>query len=106
MAPFNRRHITGAFEFAQVGRVGRRSGGSRSRSMIKRSKSLILTKPFDLVFAGSITSHLCDPLRGLDRFGVTTPGGTCIVSAPFVDADEQTPTLMIGHHPNRLVGNE
>jgi SAM-dependent methyltransferase len=102
MAAFTRRHITGAFEFAHTAR------GSKVRPVSTTIYDISLEKleadrPFDLVFAGSITSHLRDPLRGFDRFfEVTAPGGHCIVSAPFVGADEQTPTLiMVTGDPDR-----
>jgi hypothetical protein len=41
-------------------------------------------KKFDIVFAGSVTSHLKNTISALERLHSVT-AGTCIVSTPFID---------------------
>jgi tRNA (mo5U34)-methyltransferase len=86
---FTRRHITGAFHHACAMR------GSRVKA---KTIGVYDIKPeefdnnlFDLVFAGSITSHLRDPILAFERLRSVT-SGTCIIAAPVFDA---MPTLPV-----------
>ena len=76
--------IKGAFNFAHSTRKSKVT--KVATSVYNLSPSLFGGKTFDLVFAGSITSHLKSPILALERLhSVTSDSGTCIVSAPFLD---------------------
>lgn len=83
---FTEHHITGAFKFAH------RLRGSKVRPVTTTIYNIspeTVGGQFDVVFAGSVTSHLRDPILGMERFrSVTKPGGLCVVSAPYVGLDE------------------
>jgi tRNA (mo5U34)-methyltransferase len=80
-------HIRGAFKYAHEIRKSRVK--PVDANVYDLSPSMFGRK-FDLVFAGSITSHLKNPSGAMDHLlSVTAPGGTCIVSAPFIDIVEQ-----------------
>lgn len=79
--------IKGAFNFAHATRKSKVK--KVAASVYDLSPALFDGKKFDLVFAGSITSHLKSPLVGLENlYSVTADAGTCIVSAPFLDVVE------------------
>jgi tRNA (mo5U34)-methyltransferase len=93
---YNKKFIRGSFFYAR----------DRLRSKVKDitctvydlDPDLFGGHKFDLVFAGSITSHLSDIVGGLKRLrSVTADGGLCIVSAPFLDVPEvrSIPTLSL-----------
>lgn len=94
-AAFDEKHITGAFNFAH--RV-RRSKVKKVTTSIYEIDEAKLGGKFDLIFAGSVTSHLRDPIRGMERFrAVTKDDGVCIVSAPYIGLDESLPLCaMVG----------
>jgi tRNA (mo5U34)-methyltransferase len=86
-AAYSVRHITGAFEFARKARRSVVKGVFAN--VYELSPALFGNQQFDLVFAGSITSHLRDPVRALERMhGVTRAGGMCVVAAPCFDSKE------------------
>lgn len=81
-------HIRGAFKYAHAARKSRVT--PVDANVYEISPAMFGGKKFDLVFAGSITSHLKNPSGAMDRLlSVTAPGGKCIVSAPFIDLVEQ-----------------
>lgn len=91
---FNRREIVGAFEFAHRVRA----------SHVRTVRSTVYHlhpgqfggEKFDLVFAGSISSHVRDPILAFERLhGVTR--GQCIVAAPAFDipAVDRIPMLAL-----------
>lgn len=90
---FNRREIYGAFEFAH------RVRGSRVKGVWSTAYQLdpqALGGKFDLVFAGSISSHVRDPILAMEKlYGVT--GGECVLAAPVFDipAVAQLPMLAL-----------
>jgi tRNA (mo5U34)-methyltransferase len=91
---FNRREIYGAFDFAHGVR------GSRVRSVrttvYDLGPQLFGGEKFDLVFAGSISSHVRDPILALERLhGVTR--GECVLASPAFDipAVEKLPMLAL-----------
>lgn len=92
---WNRKYVTGAFELAHL---ARRSSVKKVTSAIYDMSRETVGGPFDLVFAGSITSHLRDPVLGMERFrALTKPDGLCVVSAPYVGVDESLPlAAMVG----------
>jgi SAM-dependent methyltransferase len=94
-AAFTRRHITGAFHFSHA---VRRSNVELVTSSIYEIAPETVGADFDIVFAGSITSHLRDPILGMERLRtVTAPNGVCIVSAPYIGLDEALPlAAMVG----------
>lgn len=78
---FNRCEIYGAFEFAH------RVRGSRVKSVWSTVYDLDpgqLGGKFDLVFAGSISSHVRDPVLAMERLYAVT-GGACVLAAPVFD---------------------
>jgi tRNA (mo5U34)-methyltransferase len=86
-ADYEEFFIRGAFNYAHEMR----------KSRVKRvdataydlSPALFADKKFDLVFAGSITSHLKSPIVAFEKLhSVTADTGTCVVSAPFLDLVE------------------
>lgn len=94
-AAFTERFITGAFNFAHA---VRKSTVEKRTTTIYGISPETVGGPFDLVFAGSVTSHLRDPILGLERLRtVTAPDGLCVVSAPFVDIHPDIPAAaMVG----------
>lgn len=92
---FTHRHITGAFNLAHA---ARKSKVKPATTTIYNISPETVGGPFDLVFAGSVTSHLRDPILGLERFrSVVKPDGLCVVSAPYVGIDESLPlAAMVG----------
>lgn len=80
-------HIRGAFKFAHA--TLKSKVKPVDANVYELSPAMFGGKKFDLVFAGSITSHLKNPVGAMDHLlSVTAPGGTCIVSAPFIDLVE------------------
>jgi tRNA (mo5U34)-methyltransferase len=76
---FTRQHITGAFEFARTARKS--TVESVLVSAYKMAPEAFGGKTFDLVFAGSITSHLRDPILAFEKIRKLTRR-KCIVAAP------------------------
>lgn len=75
-------HINGAFRFA------RRTRGSKVEektiNVYDLNPQAFGDKKFDLVFAGSIASHVRDPVLAFQRLRSVTKG-TCVVAAPSFD---------------------
>ena len=81
---FNHREIYGAFDFAH------RVRGSRVKTAWTTAYELdpaALGGKFDLVFAGSISSHVRDPILAFEKLYEVT-GGECVVAAPTFKIDE------------------
>jgi tRNA (mo5U34)-methyltransferase len=95
VAAFTHKNITGAFKLAYA---ARRSTVEPVTTTIYNISPETVGDNFDIVFAGSVTSHLRDPILGLERFrSVVAPDGVCIVSAPYVGVDESLPlAAMVG----------
>ena len=95
VAAFTHKHITGAFNLAHAS-LG--SAVEHVSTTIYNISPETVGDNFDIVFAGSVTSHLRDPILGLERFrSVTAPEGVCIVSAPYIGIDESLPlAAMVG----------
>lgn len=96
VAAFTEHQITGAFHFAHAAR------GSKVKAVTANIYDIAPDKvpgsPFDLVFCGSILSHLRDPMRALASLrSVTAPDGLCIVAAPFLNLKDpvQYPTMWL-----------
>lgn len=79
---FTIQHITGAFEFARTVKNSRVI--SKLINVYDLSPEAFGNQKFDLVFAGSITSHLRDPILAFERLHAVTKR-TCIVAAPTFD---------------------
>jgi tRNA (mo5U34)-methyltransferase len=84
---FDEYHITGAFHFAHA--------ALRSRvkpvtiGIYDIGPDTLKQAPFDVVFCGSVTSHLRDPVRALENLrSVTADDGVCIVASPYIGLDE------------------
>jgi tRNA (mo5U34)-methyltransferase len=86
---FTRRNISGAFNFAHAVRQ------SAVRSKTVRAYDIspeTVGGLFDLVFAGSITSHIRDPILALERLrSVTRADGVCILASPYIEIEESVP---------------
>lgn len=95
MDAYTRRYITGAFDFAHA---ARNSNVTSKIASIYDVRPETVGGPFDIVFAGSVTSHLRDPILGLERLrSVIAPDGLCVVSAPFIDIQPDLPVAaMVG----------
>lgn len=90
------RGITGAFHFAK--RVKGSQVVEKTINVYGLSPEALGGHKFDIVFAGSITSHLRDPVLAFERLRSVTRG-TCIVAAPSFEIAE------VAAHPMlRLVG--
>lgn len=95
MNAWTEKHITGAFNLAHKVR------GSKVKPVTTTIYNIApetVGEGFDLVFAGSVTSHLRDPILGLERFrSVIASDGLCVVSAPHIGLDESLPlAAMVG----------
>jgi tRNA (mo5U34)-methyltransferase len=98
---FDEHHITGAFHFAHA--------ALRSRvkpvtiGIYDIGPDTLKQAPFDLVFCGSVTSHLRDPVRALENLrSVTANDGLCIVASPYLDLDERSSLMaMVTGDPDR-----
>ena len=90
---FSRREIWGAFEFAKEFKGSNVLGKFLNVYDISPAT---LGRTFDLVFAGSITSHLRDPIRALECLHSVTRG-MCIVCAPMIEIPkmESVPTMAL-----------
>jgi len=87
MPNFEEYFIRGAFNYAHEARQSKVK--KVDASVYDLSPMLFDGKKFDIVFAGSITSHVKSPVVALEKlFSVTADTGTCIVSAPFLDVVE------------------
>src|SRR6266508_3546048 len=89
---YTRRHITGAFHHAYAMRGSRLKAKTIGVYDIRPEE--FENSPFDLVFAGSITSHLRDPILALERLRSVT-SGTCLIAAPAVGVVETLPTMVL-----------
>ena len=88
---FSETFIHGAFEFAKEMRKS--DVQSKFINVYDLSPDAFDGKKFDIVFGGSITSHLRDPLLAFERlFSVTKT--KCIVSAPSFDSTPIQAPLM------------
>jgi len=79
---FTRRYVTGAFHFAHAAR--RSKVKAQTMNVYQIGPERFGNKLFDLVFAGSITSHLRDPMLALEKIRSVT-AGKCIVAAPCIN---------------------
>jgi SAM-dependent methyltransferase len=75
-------HISGAFRFAKAARGSRVE--EKTINVYDLDPAAFDGRKFDLVFAGSIASHLRDPILAFERLRSVT-AGTCIVAAPSFD---------------------
>jgi SAM-dependent methyltransferase len=75
-------HINGAFRFAKRARGSKVE--EKTINVYDLDPSAFGDKKFDLVFAGSIASHLRDPVLAFERLRSVTDG-TCVVAAPSFD---------------------
>lgn len=83
-ADYEDYYIKGAFNYAHEVRQSKVTKVNATAYEV--SPSLFGGQKFDLVFGGSITSHLKSPILALESLhSVTADTGTCIVSAPFLD---------------------
>jgi tRNA (mo5U34)-methyltransferase len=92
---FTEKHITGAFNFAHA------VLGSRVRKVTTTIYDISpesVGGKFDVVFGGSVTSHLRDPILGLEKLRhVTADNGVCVVAAPYLGLHEEIPlAAMVG----------
>jgi tRNA (mo5U34)-methyltransferase len=78
-ASYSVTHITGAFDFAH--RVLGSNVVGRLINVYDLSPSAFAGEKFDLVFAGSIASHVRDPILAFEKLRSVTKG-KCIVAAP------------------------
>jgi hypothetical protein len=75
-------HISGAFRFAKAARGS--SVEEKTVNVYELDPAVFGGRKFDLVFAGSIASHLRDPILAFERLRSVTKG-SCIVAAPSFD---------------------
>jgi SAM-dependent methyltransferase len=75
-------HINGAFRFAKRARESKVE--EKTINVYDLDPSAFGDEKFDLVFAGSIASHLRDPVLAFERLRSVTKG-TCVVAAPSFD---------------------
>ena len=88
---FSERHVYGAFEFAKYKRNSKVH--SKYINVYELGPDAFGGKKFDIVFGGSITSHLRDPILAMERlFSVTKT--KCIVSVPCFGSDQSDAPLM------------
>jgi tRNA (mo5U34)-methyltransferase len=79
---FSVREITGAFDFARS--VKKSQVISKLINVYDLSPDVFGGDKFDLVFAGSILSHVRDPILALERLYSVTKH-SCVVAAPVFD---------------------
>ncbi len=80
---YTRRHITGAFDFAHMALASKVI--PKTVNVYNISPTTV-GGPFDLIFMGSLTSHLRDCMRAFERLrNVIRPGGLCIIASPSID---------------------
>lgn len=79
---YSNAQIFGAFEFARE--VRQSTVQSRLANVYDLSPELFGGKTFDMVFLGSLMSHLRDPIRALERARSVTKG-FCVVAAPTIE---------------------
>jgi hypothetical protein len=72
-------HVNGAFHFARS--LRRSNVEARTINVYDLDPSRLDGRRFDVVFAGSIASHLRDPIRAFERLRSMTRG-VCVVAAP------------------------
>ena len=82
MESFDIKNIYGAFEFAR--RVRKSKVISKSIRVYELRPEAFGEQKFDLVFAGSITSHLRDPIGALERIYSVTKD-LAVISTPVFD---------------------
>ncbi len=88
---FSEKFIFGSFEYARQTRGSKVEG--KYINVYDLSPEAFSGRTFDIVFAGSITSHLRDPMLAMERlFSVTKT--KCIVSAPTFEIDGSDAPLM------------
>jgi tRNA (mo5U34)-methyltransferase len=81
----NKSPVGGAFHYAHAVRGSRVE--ARTINVYDLDPAQFEGRRFDLVFAGSIASHLRDPILAFERLRSVTRG-TCIVAAPSFDIPE------------------
>jgi SAM-dependent methyltransferase len=91
---FHQDHVSGAFHFAKS--VRHSKVDARTINVYDLDPSRLDGRRFDLVFAGSIASHVRDPVLAFERLRSVT-GSTCIVAAPSFDipAVSDLPTMAL-----------
>ena len=93
---FSKQTIWGAFEFAK--KIKESKVKSKYLNAYDLNPSEFDGEKFDLVFCGSITSHLRDPILVLEKMhSVVSPGGKCIIAAPIIKVlmEEKLPTMSL-----------
>jgi len=88
----NRRYVSGAFHYAHEMRGSRVK--AKSISAYDLHPSAFNNNRFDLVFAGSITSHLRDPILALERLRAVT-SNLCIIAAPSIGVLPDIPMMAL-----------
>ncbi len=91
---YSRQQITGAFEFARWQRKSKVK--AKLINAYHLSPEAFDGQKFDVVFAGSITSHLRDPILAFEKLHSVTRG-KCIISAPTFEiaGTEQVPLMWL-----------
>jgi len=79
---FTSKHISGAFRFAK--QVLGSSVEEKTINVYELDPDRFDGRKFDIVFAGSVTSHLRDPALAFERLYSVTKG-KCIIAAPSFD---------------------
>jgi len=51
-------------------------------------------RKFDIVFCGSVSSHLRDPILALEKLNSVTKG-KCIISAPYFEIESDMPLMSL-----------
>jgi tRNA (mo5U34)-methyltransferase len=91
-------HISGAFHFAKAARGSQ--VGEKTINVYDLDPAEFEGRTFDVVFAGSIASHLRDPILAFEHL-LSVTGGVCIVAAPSFDLPGTA-----GHALMSLVGTQ
>lgn len=98
---FSVQQIHGAFEFAKQALSSKVE--SKFINVYDLSPDAFDGRTFDLVFAGSITSHLRDPILAFERLHSVTKQ-LCVVAAPafsHADADNYPMLRLVTNDPDR-----
>lgn len=91
---FSEKHIYGAFDFAH--RVKNSKVEKKFVNIYDLSPEIFGGRIFDIVFCGSVTSHLRDPILALEKLYSVTKG-KCIISAPWfeIERSENLPLMSL-----------
>jgi len=91
---FSERNIYGAFDFAHM--IKNSKVEKKFVNIYELSPEVFGGRKFDIVFCGSVTSHLRDPILALERLYSVTKG-KCIISAPCFEVknNEKIPLMTL-----------